>query len=73
MNTEMINKKDAVNFFRELWADAVTDNESLKGDSIAKHEAFYAYVDGLVKDGQARPRAMDWTYPFSRSWENNRA
>ena len=52
-------KKEVVAQFRELLGD------SLRGDSIAKREAFNNYVDMLNKDGLVTDnQAYNWSNPF---------
>ena len=52
-------KKEVVAQFRELIGD------SLRGDSIAKREAFNNYVDALNKDGIVSDhQAYNWSNPF---------
>ena len=54
-----ITKKQVVAQFRELLGD------SLRGDSIAKREAFNNYVDMLNKDGIVTDhQAYNWSNPF---------
>lgn len=51
--------------FRELWADAIKHDPNLKGDSIAKREAFNDYTDSLCKDRRISSHQYNtWTNPF---------
>lgn len=68
----MLNKKEVTTIFRDMWTDAILNNESLKNDNIAKHEAFYCLVDSMVKNGDLKDRAMCWKYPWKKIWLNNR-
>ena len=54
-----MTKKQVVAEFRELLGG------SLRGDSIAKREAFNNYVDALNKDGLVTDyQAYNWSNPF---------
>lgn len=58
-------KKQVLEQFKELWKEAVEHNPKLKGDSIAKREAFNNYVDALNKDGLVTDnQAFNWNNPF---------
>ena len=58
MNYRM-TKKQVLAEFRELLGG------SLRGDSIAKREAFNNYVDSLNKDGLVTDyQAYNWSNPF---------
>ena len=64
MNFRM-TKKQAVQQFRESWADFVAIDPSWRGDSIAKRCAFNDYVDSLNKDGLVTDyQAYNWSNPF---------
>ena len=59
-----ITKKEVVASFREMLKDSPTGT-LLRGDSIAKREAFNDYVDGLNKDGLVTDyQAYNWSNPF---------
>ena len=60
-----MTKKQAVQQFRESWADFVANDSSWRGDSIAKRCAFNDYVDMLNKDGLVTDhQAYNWSNPF---------
>ena len=59
-----MTKKEVVASFREMLKDSPT-GFLLKGDSIAKREAFNDYVDMLNKDGMVTDyQAYNWSNPF---------
>ena len=59
-----ITKKEVVASFREMLKDSPTGT-LLRGDSIAKREAFNDYVDMLNKDGMVTDhQAYNWSNPF---------
>ena len=59
-----ITKKEVVASFREMLKDSPTGTH-LRGDSIAKREAFNDYVDMLNKDGMVTDyQAYNWSNPF---------
>ena len=59
-----ITKKEVVASFREMLKDSPT-RTLLRGDSIAKREAFNDYVDMLNKDGMVTDyQAYNWSNPF---------
>ena len=59
-----ITKKEVVASFREMLKDSPTGT-LLRGDSIAKREAFNDYVDVLNKDGMVTDyQAYNWSNPF---------
>ena len=59
-----ITKKEVVASFREMLKDSPTGT-LLRGDSIAKREAFNDYVDMLNKDGLVTDyQADNWSNPF---------
>ena len=63
MNFRM-TKKEVVASFREMLKDSPTGT-LLRGDSIAKREAFNDYVDMLNKDGMVTDhQAYNWSNPF---------
>ena len=63
MNFRM-TKKQVVASFREMLKDSPTGT-LLKGDRIAKREAFNNYVDMLNKDGYVTDyQAYNWSNPF---------
>lgn len=51
--------------FRSLWRDRIQHNRSLRGDCVAKREAFNNYVDFLNKQGAVSDsQAFSWANPF---------
>ena len=59
-----MTKKQVVASFREMLKDSPTGT-LLKGDRIAKREAFNDYVDMLNKDGLVTDyQAYNWSNPF---------
>ena len=59
-----ITKKEVVASFRRMLKDSPTGT-LLRGDSIAKREAFNNYVDSLNKDGLVTDyQAYNWSNPF---------
>ena len=67
MNHQIIKrmtKKEVVASFREMLKDSPTGT-LLRGDRIAKREAFNDYVDMLNKDGLVTDyQAYNWSNPF---------
>jgi hypothetical protein len=58
-------KQQVLEQFKELWTEAVKHDPTLKGDSIAKREAFNDYVDALNQDGLVSDdQAFNWSNPF---------
>ena len=59
-----MTKKQVVASFREMLKDSPTGT-LLRGDRIAKREAFNNYVDMLNKDGLVTDyQAYNWSNPF---------
>ena len=59
-----MTKKEVVASFREMLKDSPTGT-LLRGDRIAKREAFNDYVDMLNKDGLVTDyQAYNWSNPF---------
>ena len=59
-----MTKKEVVASFREMLKDSPTGT-LLKGDRIAKREAFNNFVDSLNKDGLVTDyQAYNWSNPF---------
>ena len=57
-----MTKVQVVSQFREMLRES---GANLRGDSIAKHEAFNDYVDMLNKDGSVTDyQAYNWSNPF---------
>lgn len=60
-----MNKKQVLQEFRTLWADLVAIDKNMKGDTIAKREAFNNYVDQLNKERRVTDKqAFTWSNPF---------
>lgn len=60
-----MNKKQVLQEFRTLWADLVAIDKNMKGDTIAKREAFNNYVDQLNKERRVTDKqAYTWSNPF---------
>jgi hypothetical protein len=60
-----MTKAQVLQQFRELWAELVMSNPSLKGDTIAKREEFNNYVDALNKDRLVTDSQVhNWSNPF---------
>ena len=58
-------KRQVLADFRPMWQEIVESTPSLRGDSIAKREAFNNYVDALNKDGIVTDsQAFNWSNPF---------
>lgn len=60
-----ITKAKALSTFRELWRDLVEHDRKLRGDTVAKREAFNDFIDDLhrqhyITDHQVRL----WVNPF---------
>ena len=63
-NYYKMTKVEVVASFREMLKDSPTGT-LLKGDRIAKREAFNNYVDMLNKDGLVTDyQAYNWSNPF---------
>ena len=59
-----MTKVEVVASFREMLKDSTTGT-LLRGDRIAKREAFNNYVDMLNKDGLVTDyQAYNWSNPF---------
>ncbi len=60
-----LTKAAVLSEFRSLWRDKVQHNRSLRGDAVAKREAFNNYVDFLNKEGAVSDnQAFNWANPF---------
>jgi hypothetical protein len=60
-----MNKKQVLTEFRAIWADLMAIDRRLRGDSIAKREAFNNYVDQLNKERRVTDKqAYTWLNPF---------
>lgn len=60
-----MNKKQVLQEFRMFWADLVSVDKNMKGDTIAKREAFNNYVDLLNKERRVTDKqAYTWSNPF---------
>ena len=69
----MMTKADVLVQFRELWRDAVRARPSLRGDDVARREAWNDYTDALQKDGLISARQYDpWSGPFRNPVDRRR-
>lgn len=60
-----LTKKAVVAMFREMWAECVGHDKTLRGDVIAKQQAWNDYTDGLCKDGTiTNYQYNSWSNPF---------
>ena len=60
-----ITKAEALREFREQWREALENNPRLKGDTVAKSEAWNDYTDALCKEGRISASAYsNWANPF---------
>ncbi len=60
-----LTKRNVVSMFREMRRDAVGQSPELRGDCVAKREAFNNYVDALNKDHRVSDtQAFNWSNPF---------
>ena len=58
-------KSQVLDQFRYNWKCATIQDKSLKGDAIAKREAWNNFVDMLNKEGYvSNYQANNWTNPF---------
>lgn len=64
-NMKTLTKAQVVSEFRSLWQDSVSYDPALRGDHVAKREAFNNFVDLLNKQRQVSDhQAFTWTNPF---------
>jgi len=60
-----MTKTQVVAEFRELWRDSISYDPALRGDHVAKREAFNNFVDLLNKQRQVTDyQAHNWSNPF---------
>jgi len=60
-----MTKRQVLTEFRELWRDSVSYHPELRGNHIAKREAFNDFVDLLNKQRQVTNyQAHNWSNPF---------
>jgi hypothetical protein len=60
-----MTKRQVLTEFRLLWADSVSYDPELRGDHVAKREAFNDFVDLLNKQRQVTNyQAHNWSNPF---------
>lgn len=60
-----ITKAKALFTFRELWRDLVEHDRKLRGDSVAKREAFNNFIDDLHRQRYITDhQVFNWTNPF---------
>lgn len=60
-----ITKAKALSTFRELWRDLVEHDRNLRGDAVAKREAFNNFIDDLHRQRYITDhQVFNWTNPF---------
>lgn len=60
-----ITKAKALSTFRELWRDLVDHDRSLRGDAVAKREAFNNFIDDLHRQRYITDhQVFTWSNPF---------
>jgi hypothetical protein len=60
-----ITKARALSTFRELWRDQVSYHRELRGDAVAKREAFNNFIDDLHRQRYITDhQVFNWTNPF---------
>ena len=60
-----MNKAQALESFREMWAEQVAINPDLRGDTTWKREDWSNYTDHLCKTRQITSHQYDtWSNPF---------
>ncbi len=60
-----LTKAQVVDEFRDLWRNSLSYDPQLRGDYVAKREAFNNFVDLLNKQRMITDRqANTWTNPF---------
>ena len=60
-----ITKAKALSTFRELWRDQVSHDRALRGDAVAKREAFNNFIDDLHRQRYITDhQVFNWTNPF---------
>ena len=60
-----ITKAKALSTFRELWRDQLSYHRELRGDAVAKREAFNNFIDDLHRQRYITyHQVFNWTNPF---------
>jgi hypothetical protein len=60
-----ITKAKALSTFRELWRDQLSYHRELRGDAVAKREAFNNFIDDLHRQSYITDhQVFNWTNPF---------
>jgi hypothetical protein len=60
-----ITKAKALSTFRELWRDQVSYDRALRGDAVAKREAFNNFIDDLHRQRYITDhQVFNWINPF---------
>jgi len=60
-----ITKAKALSTFRELWRDQLSYHRELRGDAVAKREAFNNFIDDLHRQHYITDhQVFNWTNPF---------
>ena len=60
-----ITKAKALSTFRELWRYQVSYHRELRGDAVAKREAFNNFIDDLHRQRYITDhQVFNWTNPF---------
>lgn len=60
-----LTKQQVLSTFRELWREQVDHNRALRGDVIAKREAFNNFVDDLHRQRYLTDhQVFNWSNPF---------
>jgi hypothetical protein len=60
-----MTKKDALNAFDTIWAEAVEHDARLEDDNVAKCEAWNNYTDALCKERLISSKQYNtWSNPF---------
>lgn len=60
-----LTKQQVLSTFRELWREQVEYNRALRGDVVAKREAFNDFVDDLHRQRYLTDHQVyNWSNPF---------
>ena len=60
-----LTKQKVLSTFRELWRERVEHNRALRGDVVAKREAFNNFVDDLHRQRYLTDHQVyNWSNPF---------
>ena len=60
-----LTKQQVLSTFRELWREQVEYNRALRGDVVAKREAFNDFVDDLHRQRYLTDhQVFNWSNPF---------